>query len=101
MCDVARWREAQGRPLHYDEGDVIEPDDIMSTLEAQGSPIEQGDVLLMRTGWTEWYESSTDESMRALLADRATLKCPGLPSGERTAEFARHKNRVPRLRAAA
>ena len=69
------------------ESDVIEPDDIMATLEAQGSPIEQGDVLLMRTGWTEWYESSTDEAKRAEIADRSRLKAPGLPSGERTAEF--------------
>jgi kynurenine formamidase len=87
LCDVGRWRAAQGRPLQYGESDVIEPDDIMATLDAQGSPIEAGDVLLMRTGWTEWYESSTDEAMRTQLADRARLKAPGLPSGERTAEF--------------
>ena len=43
---------------------MIEPDDIIATLESQGSPLEQGDVLLMRTGWTEWYESETDEEAR-------------------------------------
>ena len=61
LCDVGRWRAAQGRPLQYGESDVIEPDDILATLEAQGSPLETGDVLLMRTGWTEWYETSTDD----------------------------------------
>ena len=86
LCDVGRWRAAQGRPLQYDQSDVIEPDEIMATLESQGSPLEVGDVLLMRTGWTEWYET-TDDAMRATVADRATLRAPGLPSGERTAEF--------------
>ncbi len=57
LCDVGRWRAAQGRPLQYAESDVIEPDDILATLDAQGSPLEHGDVLLMRTGWTEWYET--------------------------------------------
>jgi kynurenine formamidase len=87
LCDVGRWRAAQGRPLQYGESDVIDPDDILATLDAQGSTLETGDVLLMRTGWTEWYESSTDEEMRVACASRATLKAPGLPSGERTAEF--------------
>jgi kynurenine formamidase len=87
LCDVGRWRAARGRPLRYAESDVIEPEDIEATLAAQGSPIEAGDVLLMRTGWTEWYEYEADHATRVALADRATLKAPGLPSGERTAEF--------------
>ena len=87
LCDVGRWRAAQGRPLQYAESDVIEPEEIMATLAAQESPLERGDVLLMRTGWTEWYETVTDEAMRAVAADRPRLKAPGLPSGERTAEF--------------
>ncbi len=87
LCDVGRWRAAEGRPLQCGESDVIEPDDILATLAAQGSPLEPGDVLLMRTGWTEWYETSTDAAMRAVAADRESLRAPGLPSGERTAEF--------------
>ncbi|HEY4608687.1 MAG TPA: cyclase family protein [Ilumatobacteraceae bacterium] len=87
LCDVGRWRAAQGRPLEYGESEVIEPDDVLAALDAQGSPLEAGDVLLMRTGWTEWYESSTEKSLREAISTRATLKAPGLPSGERTAEF--------------
>lgn len=87
LCDVGRWRAAQGRPLSYGEADVIEPDDVLATLAAQGSPLEEGDILLMRTGWTEWYETETDDEWRARAADRTQLAAPGLPSGERTAEF--------------
>lgn len=87
LCDVGRWRTAQGRPLRCGEADVIEPHEILATLDAQGSPIEPGDVLLMRTGWTEWYETEADEATRADLADRGKTYAPGLPSGEGTAEF--------------
>jgi kynurenine formamidase len=73
--------------LQYAESDVIEPDEILAALDAQGSPLERGDVLLMRTGWTEWYEEQTDDTMRTAIADRMSVKAPGLPSGERTAEF--------------
>jgi kynurenine formamidase len=66
---------------------VIEPDDIIATLVAQQSPLEEGDILLLRTGWTEWYENETDEEVRARCSARATLTAPGLPSGERAAEF--------------
>ena len=87
LCDVGRWRAAQGRPIRCDEPDVIEPDDVLATLDAQGSPLEDGDILLMRTGWTEWYERETGPDVRARYHDRAGLTAPGLPSGERTAEF--------------
>lgn len=87
LCDIGRWRAEQGRPLQYAESDVIEPDEILAALDAQGSPLDDGDVLLLRTGWTEWYEHETDAAMRAVAAERTSLKAPGLPSGERTAEF--------------
>jgi hypothetical protein len=57
LADVARWREAQGRPLRPDESDPIEADDLTATLAAQGVEVEPGDVLLIRTGWLGWHRS--------------------------------------------
>ena len=57
LADVARWREAQGRPLQPNASDPIEPEDLTATLEAQGVAVETGDVLLVRTGWMSWYRS--------------------------------------------
>ena len=57
LADVARWREAQGRPLKPDTPDPIEAADLLGTLEAQGVAVEPGDVLLVRTGWLAWYRS--------------------------------------------
>ncbi len=63
LADVGRWREAQGRPLQPNASDPIEPEDLTSTLEAQGTTVETGDVLLVRTGWMSWYRS-LDEAGR-------------------------------------
>jgi kynurenine formamidase len=86
LCDVGRWRAALGRPLRYDQPDPIEPSDVVATLAAQGSPVEEGDILLLRTGWVGWYEQA-DAATRARLADVGSLATPGLRPGEDTARF--------------
>lgn len=57
LADVARWRISQGRPLKPNESDPIEAADITATLDAQGTTVEEGDILLVRTGWIEWYRT--------------------------------------------
>jgi hypothetical protein len=79
LADVARWREAQGRPLVPNTPDPIEADDITSTLEAQGTRVEEGDVLLVRTGWIEWYRAQGAEERAAFNA--AGHPCVGLRPG--------------------
>ena len=69
-----------------DQPDAITPDDILGTLEAQGTTVEPGDVLLMRTGWVGWY-SSLDMDTRTRMSDRTQMAAPGLPPGEATARF--------------
>lgn len=85
LADVGRWRAAQGRPLHYDRPDPIEPDELVACLADQGTALEEGDVLLVRTGWVGWYEQCS-ESERARLARADQLAAPGLRSGEHLAE---------------
>jgi kynurenine formamidase len=82
LADVARWREAQGRPVRCDESDPIEVDDLHATLASQGTVVEEGDILLVRTGWLTWYRGLSSEQ-RAALAD--DLRAPGLRPGRDTA----------------
>ena len=81
LADIARWREANGRPLRYDESDAIDPSEITECLAAQGTALAEGDILLVRTGWIEWYQRQPID-VRARLGDVGELKAPGFASGE-------------------
>ena len=84
LADVARWRETQGRPITPNAADPIPPADLLATLEAQGTEVEPGDILLIRTGWLAWYRA-LDGAARSALAAEGELAACGLPPGEETA----------------
>jgi hypothetical protein len=85
LCDVARWREKIGRPIQHDQPDPIEADELLACLADQGSALEEGDILLVRTGWIGWYERQPLE-VRQRLAIVSELRTPGLRSDEKSAE---------------
>lgn len=78
LADVARWREAQGRPIDQAAGEPIPVGELTAALDAQGATVAPGDVLLIRFGWTRWYES-LGQPERAALAE--SLRATGLQSG--------------------
>jgi hypothetical protein len=82
LCDVARWRARNGRPIDCATNDVITGDDVTATLEDQATTVEPGDILLLHTGWVEWYRS-LDEEGRQRLAVPPTC-APGLAPGTAT-----------------
>jgi hypothetical protein len=77
LADVDRWRYTIGRPLRQGESDPITATELLACLEHQGTPVEQGDVLLVRTGWLSWYRS-LDAAGRVAHAD--DIRTPG-PTG--------------------
>ncbi len=79
LVDVGRWRAADGRPLDYTAPDPVTPDDLDATLAAQGTTIETGDVLLLRTGWTSWYRNLDTDARVAL---PSSFRSPGLRPGD-------------------
>ncbi|QGG93730.1 cyclase family protein [Actinomarinicola tropica] len=83
LADVARWRESEGRPIRQDAPDPVTADELVATLAAQGTEVEVGDVLLVRTGWLGWYHQQ-DLDVRAAMG--AGHESPGLHPEERTAE---------------
>jgi Putative cyclase len=84
LVDVGRYRVAQGRPLDMTATDPIEPEDVSRTLELQGTEVRPGDVMLLRTGWVEWYRQ-LDPQGRADLAHR--FRSPGLRAGPATSRL--------------
>lgn len=83
LADVARWRAAEGRPLEMDRCEPFPFDEVLATLEAQGSEVKAGDILLIRTGWVGWYETLNADAQTAL-ADMSGLAYPGLEPSEST-----------------
>jgi kynurenine formamidase len=73
LVDVARHREVDASAP-----EAITPDDLDATLAAQGTTVEVGDVLLLRTGWTAWYRSLDENARRAL---PGSFAAPGLRPG--------------------
>jgi kynurenine formamidase len=86
LADVCRWRESVGRPLQQGTPDPIEPDDVLQTLATQGTEVEPGDILLIRTGWLAWY-LTLDEQAREAISSAETLMSPGLRAVEETARM--------------
>lgn len=80
LADVARWRQSVGRAIDPASPTAIEIEDLMATLEAQGVEIETGDILLIRTGWIDWYRSLGPDA-RVELAEQPGLAACGLQRG--------------------
>ncbi len=83
LADVDRWRAAQRRPLRQGEVDPIPVTEVAACLADQGTEVEAGDVLLVRTGWTTWYRGLAQEQ-RVHLGQRDTQVNPGLEPGRAT-----------------
>jgi kynurenine formamidase len=86
LLDVARHRSAQGRPLDPSDADLVTAEDLDACLAEQGGRIEPGDIVLIRTGWVDWYRA-LDAPGRARVADRAAMRTPGLLADETTAAW--------------
>jgi kynurenine formamidase len=77
LLDVARYLEAQRRPVNAADSVRFSVADLEATRQAQGVEIRQGDILLLRTGWMAWYLNAPLAD-RILLANMATHRTPGL-----------------------
>ncbi|MGH9841475.1 MAG: cyclase family protein [Blastocatellia bacterium] len=52
----------------------------------QGLQFQTGDILLLRTGWVEWY-GGLNEAQRSDLAQPGALQAAGLEQGEASLRF--------------
>jgi hypothetical protein len=84
LADVRKIRRDEGRSADPFQGSYISVEELVHVLEVQGSPLETGDVLLVRTGWLgEFGKLSSDEAAE-VMHSRDWL---GLDSGEDMAEY--------------
>jgi kynurenine formamidase len=66
LIDLFAWRKAQGRPVNPLDRDVFTLDELKAVIAHQGSKLEPGTILLLRTGWMESYEKLTADEKRAV-----------------------------------
>lgn len=88
LLDVARHQERVGAPLVGDQSFDITGPLLDEVARTQGVEFRPGDVLVLRTGWLEWYRAQSRERR---LAQRGTMNrsmmMPGLDGSRDTAEW--------------
>jgi kynurenine formamidase len=87
LIDIGRSRELDGRPLDQRSAEAITSDELDAVLERQGVALETGDILLLRFGWTQWYEDGSDDDRLYATGSPAEIGTPGLAHDESTAAW--------------
>jgi kynurenine formamidase len=77
LIDAFAFCKAKGRDVHPMERETITLADLKGALEAQGTTLKPGTILLVRTGWMESYERCTPEQKGAL-SSFANVKAIGI-----------------------
>lgn len=86
LADLDRHFAKTGQPIRQDESEAISVQDIDACLADQGVALTPGDILLLRFGWINWYQTTDDET-RERLASTDLFPTPGLTNSEDTAAW--------------
>lgn len=91
LLDVVAFQEAAGEPLDPTRRFGLDGPILDRIAEAQGVTLEPGDVLIIRTGWMEWYQSLPQDRRETLLGTVGqgddALATPGLDGSQATAAW--------------
>jgi hypothetical protein len=91
LIDAARHYAGHGPGLPSDRRRALRPADLDEILAAEGAQLQAGDVVVIRTGWLEWYLSLDGETRAGLRGSVGRspdpLACPGLDAGRPTAAW--------------
>lgn len=55
LIDLAGFRAAQGAPIDHEAGEPLGLDLIQAALAAQSVEVRPGDILMLHTGWCDWF----------------------------------------------
>jgi hypothetical protein len=76
LIDACAFRKAQGHPVNPFERDGYSLAELQGALQAQGTTLKPGTILLVRTGWMEAYEQCTAEERAEPGVGRVALGQP-------------------------
>ncbi|MGH9836270.1 MAG: cyclase family protein [Blastocatellia bacterium] len=86
LIDFKRFAAAQGIVFNPGERYGITPEQLQAAADWQGLRFQTGDILLLRTGWIEWY-CGLSEEQRTQIAQPGALQIAGLEQGEDSLRF--------------
>jgi kynurenine formamidase len=86
LVDFARWAKTQGLAFNPGTRSEITVEQLQAAARAQGVSFQTGDILIMRTGWMEWYLSLSAQE-RFLLAHKWPFEAGGVRQGEEALRF--------------
>ena len=73
LLDLDGYRTSQGAPINHAAGEPLNLDLINAAIDAQAVSLRQGDILMLHTGWCEWFLALTpEEKQRTRDSRRAT-----------------------------
>jgi hypothetical protein len=86
LIDFPRFAAAHGITYTLGARFGITPGQLRTAADWQGVSFQTGDILLLRTGWIEWY-SSLNKEQRTQLAQPGGLTAGGLEQSEDSLRF--------------
>jgi kynurenine formamidase len=86
LIDAFGFRKAQGRDVQPLERDVFTLADLKGALEHQGTTLQPGTILLVRTGWMESYEKCSPEK-KTELSSFEKIKSAGIEASREMVEW--------------
>lgn len=86
LIDFQRFAAAHDIAFNPGERYGITPEQLQAAADWQGLRFQTGDILMMRTGWIEWYCGLSAEQ-RTQIAQPGALQIAGLEQGEDSLRF--------------
>jgi hypothetical protein len=86
LVDFQRFAAAHGIAFNPGERYGITPEQLQAAADWQGLRFQTGDILILRTGWIEWY-CGLNEERRTQLAQPGASQIAGLEQGEDSLRF--------------
>lgn len=70
LVDIDGYRAGQGNPIDHEGGEPLGLELIQAAVQAQSLSLRPGDILMLHTGWCEWFLALTPEDRRRLRDSR-------------------------------
>lgn len=86
LLDYASWADSKGIPITPFKTTSITATTLKEVAASQGTTFQEGDILLIRTGWVRAYNNLPDAE-RAALAATNPPPAHGVESSEETLRF--------------